>query len=118
MAKKIRRLVYLDAALPDPGQSVFDLFAEGNVDPFSFPGLEAASAYVQKLQFDPLRIRRLPKTYILCTQSEFAVFTKVAKRKIVGQREGWTYVELPMSHVPMATMPERFYRLMLKFANQ
>jgi pimeloyl-ACP methyl ester carboxylesterase len=117
MAKRIRRLVYLDAALPDPGQSLFDLFSEGKVDPFSFPGLEAASAYVEKLQFDPIRIRRIPKTYILCTQSEFAVVTKVAKRKIAGQ-EGWTYLELPTSHVPMATMPERFYRLMLKFANQ
>jgi pimeloyl-ACP methyl ester carboxylesterase len=115
---RIRHLVFLDSGLPDPGQSLFDLFAEGNVDPFSFPGLEAASAYVEKLRFDPLRIRKIPKTYILCTQSEFAVVTKVAKRKVTGQREGWTYIELPTSHVPMATMPGQFYRLVLTFANQ
>lgn len=40
--ERIRRLVYVDAALPDPGQSLFDLFARSKVSPFSFPGLEAA----------------------------------------------------------------------------
>jgi pimeloyl-ACP methyl ester carboxylesterase len=118
MPKRIRRLVYVDAALPDPGQSLFDLFADGNVNPFSFPGLEAASAYVEKLQFDPRKIQQLKKTYILCTESEFAVVTKVAKKKIAAHGEGWIYIELPTSHVPMATMPERFYRLMLEAANR
>jgi pimeloyl-ACP methyl ester carboxylesterase len=37
MAKRIRRLVYLDAALPDPGQSLFDVLASGGVDPMSVP---------------------------------------------------------------------------------
>lgn len=116
--ERIRRLVYVDAALPDPGQSLFDLFAEGNVDLFSFPGLEAASAYVEKLQFNARKITPLPKTYILCTESEFAVVTKVARQKVAAQAEGWNYLELPTSHVPMATMPERFYRLMLEVANR
>jgi pimeloyl-ACP methyl ester carboxylesterase len=117
MPDRIRRLVYVDAALPDPGQSLFDLFSEGKVNPFSFPGLEAASAYVEKLQFDARKIRPLPKTYILCTESEFAVVTHVAKRKIVAHGEGWTYLELPTSHVPMATMPERFNQLLLEAVN-
>jgi pimeloyl-ACP methyl ester carboxylesterase len=115
MPTRIRRLVYIDAALPDPGQSLFDQFAGGGVDPLSFTGLEAASAYVEKLSFDPRAIPRLPKTYVLCTKSEFAVVTQVARQKVTMQK-GWTYLELPTSHVPMATMPERFYRLMLSFA--
>ena len=114
---RIRRLVYIDAALPDPGQSLFDQFAEGGVDPFSFAGLEAASAYVEKLQFDPRKFQRLPKTYALCTKSEFAVVTKVARRRVAAPA-GWTYLELPTSHVPMATMPKRFYRAMLALANR
>ena len=118
MPKKMRRMVYVDAALPEPDQSLFNLFAEGNVDPFSFPGLEAASAYVEKLQFDPRILQRLNKTYILCTESEFAVVTKVAKKKIAAHDEGWTYLELPTSHVPMATMPERFNRMLLEAANR
>jgi pimeloyl-ACP methyl ester carboxylesterase len=114
---RIRRLVYLDAALPDPGQSLFDQFTEGNVNPFSFPGLEAAPAYIEKLQFDPANIRNVPKTYILCTRSEFSVVTQVARRKVAMQT-GWTYLELPASHVPMADMPERFYRMMLSRSMQ
>ena len=30
----------------------------------------------------------------------------------VAAQGGWSYLELPTSHVPMATMPQRFYRLM------
>jgi len=115
MPKRVRRLVYIDAAVPDPGQSLFNQFAEGGVNPLTFAGFEAASAYVEKLPFDPRTIQRLSKTYILCTESEFAVVTRVARRKVARQT-GWIYHELPMSHVPMATMPKRFYQLMLSFA--
>lgn len=116
--RRIRRLVYLDAALPDPDQSLFDLFVISCLDPLSFAGLEAASAYTEKLQFDPRKLQKLPKTYILCTESEFAGVTSVAKHKIAAQPEGWMYHELPTSHVPMATMPQRFYRLMEQVAHQ
>jgi len=117
--ERVRRLVYVDAALPDPDQSLFDLFAEGKVDPFSFPGLEAALAYREKIRFDPRKIRQIPKTYILCTKSEFAVVTRVARHKVALQKDAnWDYAELPTSHVPMATMAQRFYRMMLSFANR
>ena len=115
MADRVRRLVYIDAALPDLGQSLFDLFSEGGVDPRSFPGLEAASAYVEKLPFDPRTLEPLPKTYILCTESEYTVVTGVARRKIMAHNAGWTYLELPTSHVPMATMPGRLNHLLLGF---
>ena len=118
MPKTIRRLVYVDAALPDPGESLFDQFAATGLNPFSFAGLEAAKAYVEELQPGSRKIRHIPRTYILCTESEFAGVTAVAKRKIAAHPEDWTYLELPTSHVPMATMPERFYRLMLAIANQ
>jgi pimeloyl-ACP methyl ester carboxylesterase len=116
MPDRIRRLVYLDAALPDPGQSLFDLLASGGRDPLSFTGLEPAALYVEKLQFDTAKLQRLPKTYILCTKSEFATVTKVARQKIAAASEEWTYIELPSSHVPMADMPEEFYHLMLDAA--
>lgn len=74
--------MYLDAALPDPGQSLFDLFGEGGVDPRSFPDMEAASAYVEKLHFDPREIQQLPKTYILCTESEFPGSPVLPKRRL------------------------------------
>ena len=116
--ERIRRLVYLDAALPDPGQSLFDLIESGGRDPLSFTGLEPASPYIEKLQFDPGKIKRLQKTYIFCAKSEFAVVTRIAKQKIDADREGWTYLEMPSSHVPMADMPEEFYEVMLDIAKE
>jgi len=114
MPDRISRLVYVDAALPDPGQSLFDIIVSGGRDPLSFAGLEPAVPYVEKLQFDPLKIKPLPKTYILCTESEFAAVTHVARQKIAAAGKEWTYFELPSSHVPMASMPEQFSQLLLE----
>lgn len=117
MPERIRRLVYVDAAVPDPGQSLFDLITAGGRDPLSFAGLEAAAPYVERLEFDPLTIERLQKTYILCTRSEFATVTHVAREKIAASgSKGWTYLELPTSHVPMASLPDEFYHLVLEAA--
>jgi pimeloyl-ACP methyl ester carboxylesterase len=116
MPERIRRLVYLDAALPDPGQSLFDLLVSGGRDPLSFAGLEPAAPYVEKLLFDAERIKPLKKTYILCTKSEFATVTHVAREKIAAVKKGWTYIEMVSSHVPMADKPDEFYRLMLDAA--
>lgn len=113
MPERMRRLVYLDAALPDPGQSLFEIIASTGVDPLSFAGLEPAPPYTEKLEFDPSRIERLPKTYILCTKSEFSGVTALARKKIADAKEGWTYLELPASHVPMADMPEEFNKILL-----
>ncbi|MFH1081039.1 MAG: alpha/beta hydrolase [Pseudomonadota bacterium] len=111
---RIRRLVYVDAAWPDPGQSLFDIIVSGGCDPMSFAGLEPAAPYVEKLQYDTRKIQPLPKTYILCTKSEFASVTHVARQKIVAAKKGWTYIELASSHVPMADMPGKFLRLLLE----
>ena len=114
MPDRINRLVYVDAALPDPGQSLFDIIVSGGRDPLSFAGLELAAPYVEKMQFDPQKIKSLPKTYYLCTESEFAVVTRVARQKIAAAGKEWTYIELPSSHVPMASMPGRFSQLLVE----
>jgi hypothetical protein len=116
MPDRISRLVYVDAALPDPGQSLFDIIASSGSNPMSVAGLEPAPAYVERLQFDAQKIKPLPKTYIRCTESEFASVTNVAKEKIAADGKGWTYLELPTSHVPMATMPEQLSQLLLDVA--
>jgi pimeloyl-ACP methyl ester carboxylesterase len=118
MPGRIGRLVYVDAALPDPGQSLFDLFAAAGANPLSFIGVEAAMAYVQKLEYNPATISGIQKTYIFCTMSEFAGVTRIARRKISAHREGWSCFELPTSHVPMATMPEQFCQLLGEVGKQ
>ena len=73
---------------------------------------------MEKLQYDAQKIRSLPKTYILCTKSEFNIVTDVIKRRIDADKKGWTYIELPSSHVPMADLPEEFSRILLETAKK
>lgn len=112
--QRISKLVYVDAALPEPGQSLFDIIAAGSRDPLSFPGLDAVPPYIQKLQFDASILDRFAKTYVLCTQSEFGIVTAGAKKRIASTGKGWTYLELPTSHVPMASMPERLAGILVE----
>lgn len=118
MADRIRHLVYIDAALPDPGQSLFDIIVSSGSDPFSFTGLEPAAPYIEKLQYDAEKIKTMLKTYIRCTESEFKSITDSAKQKISDAKNEWNYIELPTSHVPMASMPEELAQLLLDAAKK
>lgn len=117
---RIRRLVYVDAALPDPGQSLYDILDLGlsasSINRSLLP--EPSAPYVERLQFDAAKIQALSKTYVLCTKSEFIDVTRIAKQKIAAAKQGWTYLELPSSHVPMADMPDKFYQLLLDAAER
>jgi pimeloyl-ACP methyl ester carboxylesterase len=138
---KIRHLVYLDSGLPDPGESLMDLLGMVNAGrvrgsggsrgsdrrsggkicdssggPAHLP--DPAPPYVEKIRYNPATIRRLKKTYIRCTKSEFVSLTRRSWKKAGAVEGGWTRMELPSSHVPMADIPQRFYRLMLSFASR
>jgi hypothetical protein len=57
----------------------------------------------------------LPKTYVLCTESEFLPVAKIAEAKISdgGVSESRRTLELPSGHVPMANMPGRAAEILL-----
>ncbi|MEE9912027.1 MAG: alpha/beta hydrolase [Deltaproteobacteria bacterium] len=114
--ERIGRLVYVDAALPSSGQSLYDLIALAGCDAASFVGLNPDRPYVEKLIFDEDKIHCLPKTYVRCTQSNFAAVTAYVAKSIAEKGNGWTMLELPTSHVPMASMPGRFAQLLLEAA--
>jgi pimeloyl-ACP methyl ester carboxylesterase len=116
MSQRIRNLVYLDSGLPDPGESLMDLLMKvySGSDTANLP--EPSPPYVEKIQFNPATIRNLTKTYIRCMKSEFIDGTRLSKEKIDAEGGGWTYLELPSSHVPMADIPEQFYRTILMLA--
>ncbi|PKL64728.1 MAG: alpha/beta hydrolase [Methanomicrobiales archaeon HGW-Methanomicrobiales-3] len=118
LADRVRHMVYVDAAVPDPGQSLFDLIIASGSDPQSFAGLEPAPPYTEKLQFDARAIQSLQKTYIRCTKSDFTAVTDLARLKIAASGAGWSYLELPTSHVPMAEMPDRIGKVLLDAAEK
>ena len=118
LPNRVRHLVYLDSALPDPGESLMDILKRVYTGPHAalLPG--PSRAYSEKIRYDPATIRGLRKNYIRCTKSEFSAVTRLSKEKIAAAPGEWAYLEIPSSHVPMADMPWRFNRLMLSFASR
>jgi pimeloyl-ACP methyl ester carboxylesterase len=116
MPEKIHSLVYLDSAVPDPGQSLMDILnlAYPEEDSAFLP--DPNPPYVEKLHYNPETIVKLKKIYIRCTKSDFADISQFAKEKIDTAGGRWTYFELPSSHVPMADLPDDFYKLLLSIA--
>ncbi len=117
MPERIRLLVYLDSALPDPGQSLIDILNMVYPPEDGAPELpDPSPPYVEKLQYDQETIKGLKKIYIRCTKSEFIDVSSFTKEKVDASKGGWTYFELPSSHVPMADLPDDFNKLLLSIA--
>jgi len=118
LPKRVRNLVYLDSALPEPGESLMDILG------WVYTGTHAALlpgpslAYTEKIRYDPATIRGLRKTYIRCTKSEFSAVTSQSREKIAAAPGGWAYLEIPSSHVPMADRPRRLNGIMLSIAGR
>lgn len=114
IAGRIRHLVYLDSALPDPGQSLIEILNKVySKEQYATALPEPNPPYVEPLQFHTENIMLLNKTYIRCMKSEFIEVTKLAKAKIKVSKESWNYYELNSSHVPMADQPEELYEILL-----
>jgi len=113
--EKIRRLVYLDAAFPNPGQSLYDLLDLGLAGAGARPDLpEPDPPYVEKLNYDPSLLRPVPKTYIRCLKSDFLAVTRVARQNLAAAGGDATFLELASSHVPMADAPDELLHLLLE----
>jgi hypothetical protein len=119
MAEKIDALVYVDAALPEPGQSLFDILTLVGFDPIDILGNSPNIAYKEKIVFDPNKIQHLRKIYILCTKSEFLPIARLNQQKIATDKKGiWKYVELKTGHLPQATLPDEVTKILISAISQ
>jgi pimeloyl-ACP methyl ester carboxylesterase len=135
--ERVAKLIYLDAFVPEDGQSLFDLTDHAarhradavdgwRVTPNPMPPDTAQAdlawatpkrVYQPVHTLDrPLRLTRgpltLPRQYILCTRSEaFRPFANKAKAA------GWPVHELDSSHNPHITCPDALMALLNKIAN-
>ena len=135
---RIARLVYLDAFVPEAGQSAFDTrpdlaaalrarAIDGLIPAFDpwFAGVETEeqAAYLrERLTTTPLRVcedpvelrnsgaRRIPRSYISCTRSGFG---QTAAR---ARAAGWDCHELATGHMAMETAPAAVVALLLRIA--
>lgn len=104
----ITGMIYIDAAVPDPGESLFSLFTASGVDPASVEGLDPYLPYIEALIYNPMVIEPIPKLFIKCTQSRFILLSGLVTRRISSQlRKNWTIRELPSDHTPMLSMPDQ-----------
>jgi pimeloyl-ACP methyl ester carboxylesterase len=140
LAQRLRRLVYLDAVVPLPGESWSSAQAEATraerraviarsgvlppPDPgvYGLRGIDAAwvarrqtpqpgGVYDDPLHFDPVRLAAQVRIFIDCTTP--ALPTIEPYRQRVREQPGWQRVELPTGHDPMISMPQSLADILL-----
>jgi pimeloyl-ACP methyl ester carboxylesterase len=140
--QRIRHLIYLDAFVPQNGQSLFDLRGPAPPAPASAgqaqdwlisPNPPAADtspadlAWITPLRrpqpvktfTQPLRVSNpdpaFPRSYIYCTRkTPDDVFLQFSKR--LKSDPKWRYYEIDASHSPNVTAPETIAHLLMEIA--
>ena len=137
--ERISHLVYLDAFVPQDGQSIADLVGAEIADGFK----QAAQAYGDgwrlpadlsvdprltdhplQTAFDPVTVNNpkaavLPRTFICCTaRPDTFPFSPILNEyaKQAKQADDWRYRELPTDHEPERDMPDELTELLLELA--
>jgi pimeloyl-ACP methyl ester carboxylesterase len=136
--ERIAQLVYVDAFVPQDGQSLNDIVgsqlqayfarvARSRGDGWRIPHDPPGAPRTPRMTDQPLKTGEqaveikspiaaaLPRTYIACTQkSPTWSFTPILDQTAArAWAEGWHYRELPTGHYPMETMPLELANLLL-----
>jgi len=140
----LSHLVYLDAVVPEPGESWSSghapdtqvtrrqAIAEHGVLPPPDPAVYGLSGddrawvaqrqtpqpggvYDAPLQFDPARVARWPRSFIDCTSPALATIALMRQR--VRQDPSWRVVEIPTGHDAMISAPAALVEALLTIAH-
>ena len=140
LAARLRHLVYVDAAVPLPGESWSSghsaetqatrrrAIAESGVllppDPslFGLAGADRAwvarrltpqpgGVYDAPLHFDAARVAALPRTFVDCNAPALATIAVMRQR--VRAEPGWTVAEITTGHDPMVSAPQALIEILL-----
>jgi pimeloyl-ACP methyl ester carboxylesterase len=140
----LRRLVYVDAQVPLPGESWSSLHSSevqaqreataathGGALPPADPalfGMDGANRdwllrrqvphpfgpYRSALRYDADRLASVPRHYIACTQPAFA--TALPHHARVRSEPGWQITEMATGHCPMVSAPQALTTMLLESA--
>jgi len=112
--ERIERLVYIDSVVPGNGESLFGIMEAYGAGYQKF-GLVPDRPFVDPLFFDEEKVRKIPKTYVHCTKSEFLVMGKCAYAEVIknARRDHWTYHELESVHHCMNAVPDQVAAVLL-----
>lgn len=127
--ERISELIYVDALIPNDGDSVATLFGDSQVVnelkqladqlgegwkvPFPFEEpydprevSHPLQTFFQKIEVKNPASKTIPRTFIACTErGEDPVFEPVETCAKLARAQGWRYYELPTGHNPNETMP-------------
>ena len=136
---QIRHLVYLDALVPQDGQSLADMvgpevmaqideLVQANGDGWLLPAAKSVDSRLTdhpiKTVYGKVEIKNptaaaLPRTYICCTEKTESPFTPTLYRVAQQAKDaGWSYRELPTHHEPEISMPDEVTELLLEFVDR
>ncbi|MBN2735101.1 MAG: alpha/beta fold hydrolase [Methanomicrobiaceae archaeon] len=112
--ERIIRIIYLDSAVPKSGDSLYGIMERCGA-PYQTFGLTPERPFTDPLIFDEGIIRKIPKTYVHCTNSEFIAVGKCAYEDVRKNRErdNWVCYELKSPHNCMKAMPEKVADILL-----
>jgi pimeloyl-ACP methyl ester carboxylesterase len=143
MPDRIARLVYLDAVVPQPGESWSTthpaetqnlrrqaIAATGSIPPadpalFGLTGEDAqwvarrqtpqpGGVYDDPLHFDSARVAALPRTFIDCHAPALATIAVMRER--VRREPGWQMLEIATGHDAMISAPQELLHQLLSLA--
>jgi pimeloyl-ACP methyl ester carboxylesterase len=139
--ERIAHLVYVDALIPQDGQSLNDIVgpelqayfarvARSRGDGWRIPHDPPGAARTPRMTDQPLKTGEqavavqnpaaaaLPHTYIVCTQKSpnWALTPLLDQTAARVRMEGWRHQELPTGHYPMETMPHALADMLLDLA--
>jgi pimeloyl-ACP methyl ester carboxylesterase len=117
MPERINRLIYVDSSVPIVGKSLYGMFEDLGISPSEYD-LPQDPPCLEPLYFDEEKIRKMPKTYVLCTKGEFIAVTKPFFEKVVknAERDDWNYYTLDSNHECMVSNPVELAQILLEQA--
>jgi Alpha/beta hydrolase family len=115
MPGRIKELIFVDSSVPRNGDSLYGIFEDMGFSSQEYD-LPQDPPFLEPLHFDEEKIRRIPKTYIHCTHSEFVALGRPTYEEVKknAARDNWDYFEIDSDHSVMVTHPEELAAILLK----
>lgn len=132
--QRIRQLIYLDAMVPEDGQSVADIFpdivayfvdvAEKVGDGWQIPHdpphprktPHPLKTLTQPVKLNNPEAAKIPRAYIWFTQNSFPFAPQLAEMATKAKADGWAYRELAVDHTAPETHANDMAKILLEFA--
>lgn len=114
---KLKQLIYIDSVFPENEKSLFDIIDASGLKAIEDYGLDPFKSFIEPIHFEYNKLKKIPKLYILCSQSEFIKVSKFAYQKVLTTlpEENWQHCILNTFHSPMLTLPKQLADIFLKY---